>query len=202
MIATNTEPSIRVGLMSNASTVRLALGGTFASSPGTTIPEGDYSVAVAGSKVKLEGPSHSETPALMLTPLDLSSCRATIHDVTIGIGFHWERTESQSVQGAVAFVPTERGITVINELPLEAYLASVISSEMSASCPAELLRSHAIVSRSWLLAQLMKPSDRDAGESPRSSEDEIVRWYDRENHSGFDVCADDHCQRYQGISKA
>jgi SpoIID/LytB domain protein len=136
--------------------------------------------------------------------MDLSSCRVTIEDVTIGIDFHWERKESQQFQGALIIGASGDGLTLINELPIESYLVSVISSEMSASCPAELLRAHAVVSRSWLLAQL---NERDRAERPRARESyepagERIRWYDRESHSEFDVCADDHCQRYQGISKA
>ena len=124
----------------------------------------------------------------------------------IGKDFHWQRRESQSFQGTLTFIPGEAGITVINELPLESYLTSVISSEMSASCPAELLRAHAIVSRSWLLAQL---ANEEAGSNkqepsgqPIADDQELIRWYGRESHADFDVCADDHCQRYQGISKA
>jgi SpoIID/LytB domain protein len=128
-----------------------------------------------------------------------------VHGVKIGIDFHWEREESQQFQGTLKLVPDdEGGLTLINELPLESYLVSVISSEMSASCPPELLRAHTIVSRSWLLAQISKPASvsTQTSQQTQSSEQEVIRWYDRENHQGFDVCADDHCQRYQGISKA
>jgi peptidoglycan hydrolase-like amidase len=103
-------------------------------------------------------------------------------------------------------------LTLINELPLESYLVSVISSEMSAACPPELLRAHSVVSRSWLLAQLSKTASRTGLEQAATIQadsrmidnppGEIIRWYDRESHTDFDVCADDHCQRYQGISKA
>jgi SpoIID/LytB domain protein len=91
-------------------------------------------------------------------------------------------------------------LTLINELPIESYLVSVISSEMSASCPAELLRAHAVVSRSWLLAQLKKANT--SRPATIDNDRERIRWYDRESHALFDVCADDHCQRYQGVSKA
>jgi SpoIID/LytB domain protein len=144
-----------------------------------------------------------------LTPADFDASRATIHGITIGVDFHWETSESQTFQGSVVLSPQADRLLVINELPLEAYLVSVISSEMSASAPRELLRAHAIVSRSWLLAQMRnrykQTSDvvHDTDASPDGiPETEMIRWWDRENHADFDVCADDHCQRYQGISKA
>jgi SpoIID/LytB domain protein len=126
--------------------------------------------------------------------------------VTIGINFHWERKEDQTFQGNVRFVATPDGsMTVINEIGVEDYLQSVISSEMSAEAPFELLRAHAITSRSWLVAMLHKQAQAKSVGIPKlrsqETETEIVRWYDREDHLLFNVCADDHCQRYQGISK-
>jgi SpoIID/LytB domain protein len=129
-----------------------------------------------------------------------------LQGVTIGINFHWERKEDQTFEGNVRFVAAPDGsMSAINEIGVEDYLKSVISSEMSAEAPIELLRAHAITSRSWLVAMLFKQMQgRNIGVStPRSkeTESEIVRWYDREDHSLFNVCADDHCQRYQGISR-
>src|SRR5262249_46743008 len=141
---------------------------------------------------------------ITLAPSDFNSCRFTVHGVKIGIDFHWERLESQQFQGKLTISADGDRLTIINELPLESYLISVISSEMSAACPVGLLRAHAIVSRSWLLAQLEKgPADvvKQVANIDSPSE-EVIRWYDRESHHGFDVCADDHCQRYQGIGKA
>src|SRR5262249_48634432 len=136
------------------------------------------------------------------------SSRFTVHGVTIGIDFHWERSEEQTFQGSLRLRRAGDGLMVINELPVESYLTSVISSEMSASCPVELLRAHVIVSRSWLLAQLEKAGDSpESVASPPNNQSgeaygELIRWYDRESHADFDVCADDHCQRYQGTTKA
>jgi SpoIID/LytB domain protein len=125
--------------------------------------------------------------------------------VTIGIKFHWERKEDQAFQGNLKLATKNGKIVVINEVPLETYLTSVISSEMSATCPPELLKAHAVISRSWLLAQLEKSDKIHKAQHRRDSrpqpENEICRWYDREDHDMFDVCADDHCQRYQGITK-
>jgi stage II sporulation protein D len=139
------------------------------------------------------------TAALTLTPLD-SSAAFALDDVTIGIGFHWERKERQIFRGALRIIQRAGGLTVINDVPLEEYVTSVISSEMSASCPLELLKAHAVISRSWLRFPLDAVCDRPIAH--RAPPGEIVRWYGREAHPDFDVCADDHCQRYQGITKA
>lgn len=196
------EPTLRIGLIAGAREVRFALAGRFVSGDGEPANEGDYTASAENGAVKLKGAASS--PEITLSPSDFDSCRFTVHGVKIGIDFHWEREESQQFQGALKLVAEGDSLTLINELPLESYLISVISSEMSASCPAELLRAHAVVSRSWLLAQLGKAASKSTQPSMQTegSEDELIRWYDRENHLGFDVCADDHCQRYQGIGKA
>ena len=129
----------------------------------------------------------------------------SLSDVTIGVNFHWERKETQTFLGTLRFVVESDKIVAINELPVEKYLESVISSEMSATSSLELLKAHAVISRSWLLAQMQKR--REVAESGNNffsftkKEDTLIRWYDREDHTLFDVCADDHCQRYQGITK-
>ena len=129
----------------------------------------------------------------------------SLSDVTIGVNFHWERKETQTFLGTLRFVVESDKIVAINELPVEKYLESVISSEMSATSSLELLKAHAVISRSWLLAQMKKR--REVAESGNNffsftkKEDTLIRWYDREDHTLFDVCADDHCQRYQGMTK-
>ena len=109
-------------------------------------------------------------------------------------------------EGTLHLVVEADQIVAINELPVEKYLTSVISSEMSATSSLEFLKAHAVISRSWLLAQMEKRQQRENGSDGFFSfikkDDEIIRWYDREDHTIFDVCADDHCQRYQGITKA
>lgn len=129
-----------------------------------------------------------------------------VKDVVIGVDFHWERRENQVFAGALKLLPQPDGrITVINVLDVEEYLRSVISSEMSATSSPELLRAHAIISRSWLLAQIRKNKRISEGakayEAFKITDDELVRWQDREDHADFDVCADDHCQRYQGMTR-
>ncbi len=145
---------------------------------------------------------HRFTSEVALTPSDESSCAFALNNVTIGIGFHWERKERQVFRGAFRLVKREAGLTVINDVPLEEYVTSVISSEMSASCPLELLKAHAVISRSWLRFPKANPFPARRAQTRSLDFHEIVRWYGRQAHPDFDVCADDHCQRYQGITKA
>ena len=142
---------------------------------------------------------------LLFEPTDAQSS-FTLEDVTIGVNFHWERKEAQTFLGKLRFIVQDNNICAINELPVETYLTSVISSEMRATSSLELLKAHAVISRSWLLAQIeqRKAENNNVEKQPSffKTNEEIVRWYDREDHKRFDVCADDHCQRYQGITKA
>ena len=137
-----------------------------------------------------------------------SSASFSLEDVVIGVNFHWERKERQTFVGTLKLVVEADKICAINELPIEQYLESVISSEMSATSSLELLKAHAVVSRSWLLAQMERRNKKLEAKSGENNffsfikkDDELIRWYDREDHTIFDVCADDHCQRYQGITR-
>lgn len=142
---------------------------------------------------------------LVFVPRSRSSS-FSLCDVTIGVNFHWERKETQTFNGTLRFVVEADQIVAINELSVENYLASVISSEMKDTSSIELLKAHAVISRSWLLAQMEKRQQMKTGGNNFFSfikkDDELIRWYDREDHTIFDVCADDHCQRYQGITRA
>ena len=139
-------------------------------------------------------PQHEQTDAFELL------------DVTIGINFHWERKEDQCFLGALKIIVENGKLTGINVIHVEDYLTSVISSEMSATASLELLKAHAVISRSWLLAQIQKNKEITEAQANYSAftqtDEELIRWYDREDHTRFDVCADDHCQRYQGITRA
>ncbi len=141
-----------------------------------------------------------------LTPENPETTSFTLHNVTIGINFHWERKEDQIFKGGLKIIIENEKIATINRLSVEDYLTSVISSEMSATSSSELLKAHAVISRSWLLAQIEKnealKSASSAYQSFTETENERICWYDREDHENFDVCADDHCQRYQGITRA
>mgnify|MGYP002619935573 CR=1 FL=1 len=130
-----------------------------------------------------------------------------IIDVKIGINFHWERKENQTFKGALKMIVNDGKICAINIIHVEDYLISVISSEMKASAPLEFLKSHAVISRSWLLAQMEKRRKLNKNKKNNSffsfikKDDSLIRWYDRQDHTLFDVCADDHCQRYQGLNR-
>ncbi len=142
---------------------------------------------------------------LVFEPVRYHKASFELNDVTIGIQFHWERKEDQQFKGSLEFRIENEKLTAVNILPLEDYLVSVISSEMSATSSMELLKSHAITSRSWLLAQTIKSKKlQQSGKTYRTiseTPEEYIRWYDREDHLNFDVCGDDHCQRYQGITR-
>ena len=163
---------------------------------------GKQVVELAEGRILWENALYDE---LLFDPTDAQSS-FTLEDVTIGINFHWERKEAQTFLGKLRFIVEDNNICAINELPVETYLTSVISSEMRATSSLELLKAHAVISRSWLLAQMeQRKADNNNVEKQSSffkTDEEIVRWYDREDHKRFDVCADDHCQRYQGITKA
>ncbi|PKL90109.1 MAG: amidase [Ignavibacteriae bacterium HGW-Ignavibacteriae-2] len=128
-----------------------------------------------------------------------------LRDVLIGIDFHWQKKENQRFMGSLQFVIENDLLAAVNIIPVEHYLTSVISSEMSATSSPELLKAHAIISRSWVLAQIKKGQQIKKSDSlylsKAENEEEMIRWYDREDHTLYDVCADDHCQRYQGITR-
>jgi stage II sporulation protein D len=181
--------NVAVGLMEGRPSVEADLTGTFSGSDDKQYETG----------------RHRFTSEVTLYPSEFSACAFALDDMTIGIGFHWERKERQAFRGAIRIIKRPAGLTVINDVPLEEYVTSVISSEMSANCPIELLKAHAVISRSWLWFPKMGSSPGAPRVSPPSDRGrglEIVRWYGREAHPDFDVCADDHCQRYQGITKA
>lgn len=163
---------------------------------------GKQVVELAEGRILWENALYDE---LLFEPTDAQSS-FTLEDVTIGVNFHWERKEAQTFLGKLRFIVEDNNICAINELPVETYLTSVISSEMRATSSLELLKAHAVISRSWLLAQMeqRKAENNNVEKQPSffKTDEEIVRWYDREDHKRFDVCADDHCQRYQGITKA
>jgi len=180
--------NVAVGLVEGRPSIEIELVGTFRDSGG-----------------KSYGPGrHRLTSEVTLTPDEPATCAFAIDDVVIGIGFHWERKERQVFRGGVRVIKRDRGLTAINDVSLEDYVTSVISSEMSASCPLELLKAHAVISRSWMWFPKGQPSPGALRASvyQAGKSGEIRRWYGREAHPDFDVCADDHCQRYQGITKA
>ena len=193
------EPEVSVGIMSRQR-IRFSLNATY-SAKGSLV-RGEQTVECSEGGILWNGNLYRE---LTFTPQE-NKASFSLYDVTIGIKFHWERQETQIFSGTLKLVVEEEKIVAINVLPVEDYLISVISSEMNASASPEFLKASAVISRSWLYAQIEKRkqlSNHDRGFFSFSKSDgELIRWYDREDHTIFDVCADDHCQRYQGITRA
>ena len=198
------QPKITVGIMDRQTEVNGRLDGHFRSDVFGSA-SGQFSARSDAGFIVLFDATHQEiarSPSIKLTRQDKSMF--SLFDVTIGSRFHWERTENQTFQGNLILRPHKDGtITAINEIPLEDYLKSVISSEMSSAAPMEFLKAHAILSRSWILAALDRnQKTKEASEpSEKITDEEVIRWHDREDHDFFDVCADDHCQRYQGVTR-
>ena len=192
------QPNVTVGIVSGQK-IEFSLNAPY-TAKGETI-EGKQTVEFSEGGILWNGNQYRE---LIFTPSS-SDASFSLFDVTIGVNFHWERKETQTFLGALRLVVESDQITAINELPVEKYLASVISSEMKATAGLELLKAHAVISRSWLLAQMRRRKDNQEQKNDFFSfikkDDELIRWYDREDHTIFDVCADDHCQRYQGITR-
>ncbi|RIK77601.1 amidase [candidate division KSB1 bacterium] len=202
----SSEPQIKVGIITRRREVRGYFRGEFRIN-GSLSVAGAWQAHVKNDAIVLINEAGDE---LLHAPeihcRHLYSSTFTLEEVIIGIDFHWERKEAQTFQGGLRLVlDKDATLTAINEISVEDYLASVISSEMSATAPMELLKAHAITSRSWLVAMLEreKKEQQRGRPSQRTLEKpgELIRWYDREDHDRFDVCADDHCQRYQGVTK-
>ncbi len=203
------EPIVSVGLMDNAESVSFELKGEFADPTGVRFGAGQYQAITACGRVEIvdaSGRRFSSGAEMCLTPIAPASS-FIVRDVVIGIDFHWQQKQDQQFQGALRLkLNAEKRLAVINDIPVEAYLTSVISSEMSAMADSELLKAHSVISRSWLLAQIKSWKRPRIKSEPKievvNGEKQLIRWYDQESHTDFDVCADDHCQRYQGITKA
>jgi len=199
-------PVIEVGVLSSPA-IHFKLNGKFRSVSGNNIFEGKGE-AVANGNSSFSFVFNSKRKSfgdfVLLEPSDEDRCNFELYNVVIGLNFHWEREETQRFKGKLKLFAENGLVTAVNILSLEDYLLSVISSEMSAASSLEFLKAHAVTSRSWLLAQMEKGKKlQSAGnyESLIRNDEGYIRWYDREEHDRFDVCADDHCQRYQGITK-
>ncbi len=193
-------PRVKVGIM-NEPEVNFVLFGEYRLADGTIVTGEQHAEVTAEGQVAWNG-----TVADVVTFEPSENGFFELKGVTIGVNFHWERKEDQRFSGALHLIVENGKLTAVNVLPVEDYLLSVISSEMSATASLELLKAHAVISRSWLLAQIDKnkritEEHEDYKACEEGGEDEMIKWYDREDHVNFDVCADDHCQRYQGITR-
>lgn len=199
------QPEIEVGIIARGK-LEFKLGCDFLTEKNEKITAGDYVVFVKNNQVTIQtGPGENITGNFFKFSPEKQESFFELKNVIIGVDFHWEQEENQRFKGALKLVPEDGKVRAINVIGLEDYLKSVISSEMSATSSPELLKAHAVISRSWLLAQIEKTKSlKSSGglyQTSHETGDEIIRWYDREDHKNFDVCADDHCQRYQGITK-
>ncbi len=223
-----TQRTLQVGIYSEP-TIRFTLNTPYTFNGQTY--EGEYTATCRNGKVCFEDKEYDEIifQAPLLSPPQggrsateaVSSATKeasfTLHDVTIGVHFHWERKEDQTFKGDLRLIIEDTDITglpLVNEagerqqvvtaidiLGVEDYLTSVISSEMSATSAMELLKAHAVISRSWVLRPILNPAENDGHQTTLNSEERIIKWYERDAHVNFNVCADDHCQRYQGITR-
>ena len=192
---------VNVGIMTQKS-ILYVLNGLYIETETGEEVQGEQRAIWTNGKILFNGKLYED---LFFEPTDEQDCSFDLKAVTIGVDFHWQRREDQRFRGALNLAVTEEGIVAINQIDAEEYLTSVISSEMSANASKQLLKAHAVISRSWLLAQIEKNQQLTKAEKPYAScqqdEEQLIRWYDREDHTLFDVCADDHCQRYQGITR-
>jgi stage II sporulation protein D len=200
------EPIIAVGIIERTQEIHGVFHGSY-ELPNFVRLQGQFTVHGESSTLVLKDNEGVEViRGVEFRCLALNGATCTLCNVTIGMNFHWERKEDQTFEGNLRFLANDHGtISAINEIGVEQYLQSVISSEMSAEAPGEFLKAHAVTSRSWLVAMLERQKKfknvRMSSQQFQGTKDEILRWYDREDHAHFDVCADDHCQRYQGITK-
>ena len=202
----NTEPRVKVGILTSLQPITFTLQGVF-TMDGSEVSGEHTAKLTADNRVEFEGNTYD----VLDFKATSDDCTFEIADVVIGVNFHWERKENQRFRGDLRFL-VENGLVAVDIVPVEDYLTSVISSEMSATASLELLKAHAVISRSWLLAQMADKEREERREeredkredfctAPGNDEHELIRWYDHKAHVRFDVCADDHCQRYQGITR-
>ena len=200
----NQEPQVRVGILS-ATSIRFTLTGLYVGPEGELV-SGTHEARMNESGISFTIGDKTYT-SVEFIPSSYIGDSFELEGVTIGVDFHWQRKENQRFRGSLRIIVDKGKITAINIVNVEDYLVSVISSEMSATSSLNLLRAHAVISRSWVLSMM----DRSSAPLPPAAQHpdaralnpgpSLIRYWDREDHLNFDVCADDHCQRYQGISR-
>ncbi len=197
------EPIVDIGIL-HSSNIRFELSGNYYFKEGNIKIKGNQIVSYHLGLIKM-GELEKQFSEITLIPEIYDTNYVTVSDVIIGINFHWQQKQNQRFKGKIVFKIEEEKVWLINHIPVEEYLKSVISSEMKATSHIELLKAHAIISRSWLLAQIERRTKGKQKEqtvfSASATENELIKWYDNHDHKLFDVCADDHCQRYQGITQ-
>lgn len=198
-------PKIKVGIMDNQNEVRVSLNGIFTIEDGSDITGVFVAKATQRDIVLYDEQERVIYRASNIRLSNKNNSTFTLSNVIIGIEFHWEKQEEQTFRGDLILKRRANStLAVINEIDIEDYLESVISSEMNSSAPFDFLKAHAIISRSWLISAMRQKKRRKVlkhGKRPMTDSNTIIRWYEQEGHDIYDVCADDHCQRYQGITK-
>lgn len=200
------EPLISVGILTDT-VINFTCYGDYYTNNQEDFFSGIFQASVKHGKLVVEGSGKKlvDENSIVFTPNSPETEHFMIKDVVIGVQFHWERKEKENFKGSLKLLRKGDKVTAINIINIEEYLKSVISSEMSAKSSMALLKAHAVISRSWLLSQIEQSKSKGnltaAEKGMIVSDEEVLRWYDREDHEDFDVCADDHCQRYQGITK-
>jgi SpoIID/LytB domain protein len=200
------EPFISVGILTDKK-IRFELYGDFSVLGSKESFSGIFTAELNGDLIVCKSSKQTVEAVneLEFVPSDPVSESFLLRDVIIGKKFHWERKEKQRFIFSLLLLKIGVNIVAINKIPLERYLTSVISSEMSAKSSIELLKAQAVIARSWVIAQMYRSDDlkenKEKHETVLKFKDELIRWYDREEHSHYDVCADDHCQRFQGVTK-
>jgi stage II sporulation protein D len=200
----NPIPFVHVGIV-RGKKITFVLFGDFSSSLTQKSVNGICQAELKNGKIvcTIAGQKIESAKELYFSPSIPHSEYFSIRDVIIGSQFHWERKEKQSFHGSLNIIIDKDALWAINIVSVEDYLQSVISSEMSPKSNIHLLKAHAVISRSWLLAQIEREKNpqENASTIGIDTPEEISKWYGRDEHTLFDVCADDHCQRYQGITK-
>jgi SpoIID/LytB domain protein len=200
------EPMISVGVMVVEGALDFRLVSPFEANRSVRFSPGEYKARLEGNRISVldkTGGIRIADCSVDLLPVVRAENRFVLRNVPIGAGFHWEHLQDLLFQGDLqirSFHETQ--LQVINRLPLETYLSSVLNSEIRGTAPIEFLKAHAVIARSWALRKIQNRSGpAPSGLAPveRTEEETILRWSDAENHQGFDVCADDHCQRYRGV---
>ena len=192
------EPRVKVGILS-APTITFTLTGLYILPSGEMVSgRQEVSISESGLAVSWNGKTY---PSLEFEPTSYLGDSFELEGVTIGVDFHWERKENQRFRGALRLIVENGKVTAINEVNVEDYLVSVISSEMSSTSSLELLRAHAVISRGWVLSMISRgatpitPAESRPDVRALNPGPSLIKYWDREDHLNFDVCADDHCQR-------
>lgn len=197
------EPTIKVGILVDQNEISFKLHGDFLLNNKIKLSNKSLKAQANGRSIILKDRNSIlfQEDSLLFKPIKQKETKFEVENVTIGIDFHWEQKENEIFEGNILIINRNKKLTLINEINVEKYLQSVISSEMNSDSPYEYLKAHSIISRSWLLAQLVKSKNQTNVNTPIIDESERIIWYDKSKHTDFDVCADDHCQRYQGITR-